>query len=979
MKEIGRRDFLNATFDPRTLQTILGHWRAFVRFNKTLIQRRANKKHLYDVYNQKPSQLDNQTFAMRIALFLVLFLTCFTTQLWAQPSNDECANPIVITNVVNYCSDPGAFTNVGATPSSYGPANCFAGTQKDVWFSFVAQYTDVTITVRGLTGGGGTLKAPQIALYAGVCGGTVDELECQSAIGSNNIIEAYQGGLFPGTTYLIRIQGRSGTEGTFQLCINNYNPPVEPTSDCPSASILCDKSSFVVQKVTGAGSDIKELNDASCFFNGQGTNYETNSTWFVWTCATAGTLEFALSPLNPTDDLDFVVYRLPNGIGNCTGKQVVRCMASGESQGINSTACLGPTGLRAGDPDISEDAGCSDAGDNAWLAPLDMIQGETYALCVNNFSTTGSGFSTTFGGSGTFLGPTAAFTTVPTAVCLGVPIQMKDASTTPFGVLTNWQWSFGYDAQPQTANTQGPHTVQFNVPGVQQVVLTITAKTAQGRECKITDIQNVTVYPKVAVDTVIAMPECNGGTNGAIRITNIKEGTPDYQFSWNNGPFTTSDSLTGLPVGVYSLIIKDANNCQTDLKIKVEEKSLKVNSEVMKPLCFGDSNGIITLNVTNGTAPFLFNWGSGFAGNNVQNGFKSGIYTILGLDAELCKGTYIVTVTDNPKLALKMDTVDITCFNAADGMLIASPSGGVEGFKYTWSDGQNKATADMLVKGQYTVTVADGNACTIVGEGYITEPEDVAVDLLDVKDLRCNGVPEGQIRVKGLGGVQPYQFSANGKQYVASDTLRELGAGNYWVKIKDANGCRDSVYATIMQPVPLLVFADPADTTLDLGYTIDVNTVTAPSGRPVTYAWTPPLGLSCTTCPEPTITAIQNQWYIIKITDESGCVAYDTVKIEVNRKRPVYFPNVFSPDKPENDHFTGFANPAAKLITLLRIYDRWGSLVFETKDIPLNDPYLGWDGNYKGKPMNGVFAFYALVEFVDEEVLQYEGSVTVYR
>jgi gliding motility-associated-like protein len=103
------------------------------------------------------------------------------------------------------------------------------------------------------------------------------------------------------------------------------------------------------------------------------------------------------------------------------------------------------------------------------------------------------------------------------------------------------------------------------------------------------------------------------------------------------------------------------------------------------------------------------------------------------------------------------------------------------------------------------------------------------------------------------------------------------------------------------------------------------------------------------------------------------------VKIEVNRKRPVYFPNVFSPDKSENDHFTGFANPAAKLITLLRIYDRWGSLVFETKDIPLNDPYLGWDGNYKGKPMNGVFAFYALVEFVDEEVLQYEGSVTVYR
>ncbi|MBU6342056.1 MAG: gliding motility-associated C-terminal domain-containing protein [Bacteroidetes bacterium] len=917
---------------------------------------------------------------MQKTAFLLFAFLVFGPAIWAQPSNDECTNPIVLPEVENYCSNPGEFTNVGASASAYGIPPCFINSQKDVWFAFTAKYTDITITVRGQTGGGGTLKNPQVALYAGLCGGTIEELECQSALGANNIVEAYQGGLFPGTTYLIRIQGRSGATGTFQICLNNYNPPEEPTSDCPSASVLCDKSAFVVQKVTGAGADIKELNDASCFFNGQGTNYETNSTWFVWTCAQSGSLEFALTPLNPTDDLDFVMYRLPNGIGNCNGKEVVRCMASGESPLINSSACLGPTGLRPGENDTSEDAGCSDSGDNAWLAPFNMVAGETYALCVNNFSTTGNGFSVKFGGSGTFLGPEAAFTTIPSAVCIGTPVQIKDASTSPFGNITNWAWSFGYLAQPQTANSQGPHTVQFNSPGQQQVVLSITAVTPQGRTCKITDIQQVTVYPDVKLDTLIAMPECNGGTNGAIRVKNIKDGTPPYLFSWNGGPFTSSDSLTGIPVGNYSLVVKDANNCETDVNVRVDEKALKVNADIQKPLCFGDANGIITLQVTNGTAPFLFNWGSGFIPNNSNGGYKSGIYTIQGLDAELCKGTYVVTVTDNPPLTLKIDTIDVSCYGANNGMAIANAEGGVEGFKYIWSDGQTDRKANNFPPGQYGVTVQDANNCIISGSVFIEEPEDLNIMLLNVVDLICFGEPIGQIRVQGSGGVPPYRFSPDGRTYTTSDTLKELGAGNYWVKIKDLNGCTDSVFAKIVQPPQLLVIAQPQDTTLNLGYSFDITTNTFPNGRPVDYSWTPSLGLDCTNCPNPYATAIQDIAYIIKVTDETNCMAFDTVLVHVNKKRPVYFPNILDPDKNyPNATFTGFANPAAQQIDLLRIYDRWGELIFETKNIPLNDPNLGWDGYYKGKPMNGVFAYYALVRFVDEEVLQYEGNVTVFR
>ena len=912
----------------------------------------------------------------RTILFLALALSSITT--FAQPTNDECSSPIALPASLTYCSPVNAFTNVGATPSAYGAPGCFGTVQGDVWFTYTPQATDMTITVRGATAQapGGTLQDPQVSLYFGTCGGVINELICDASGGNNNVAEAYKGGLFVGSTYLIRVQGAGGQTGTFQICINNYNPPVEPTSDCPTSSILCDKSPFVVQYVTGAGSNNSELQDAACFFNGVPGLFESNSTWFVWTCAQAGTLTMTLTPLNGPDDLDFVIYRLPNGIGNCNGKIVERCMASGESQGINSAACLGPTGMRVGDPDISEDAGCSEPGDDAWLRPLDMVQGVTYALVVNNFSATGNGFSVEFGGTGEFLGPEAKFETVPEAVCLGTPVQVVDASNFALGAITAWNWSFGADVVPQTATGPGPHTVAFNTPGVHPVVLTL--ETDLG--CKVTDIQSVLIYPDVTVDTLIAAPDCNGTTNGQITINNITSGTPPYLFSWNNGPFGSDNTLSNLGVGFYTLVIVDANNCQTDLGIQVNERILTAEAVFEPPSCFGDSDGIITLNVTNGIPLIQFDWGNGYIPSNSQGGFSAGIYTVQAIDEVLCRGTFTVEVTDNPVLELMMDTIDISCFGANDGMAEAIPSGGVGQYQYQWSNGTMTQTLDNLAPGQYDVTVSDRNECVIIGGVFIVEPPDVAVNLLDVLDLICNGTPEGEIRVEGIGGRGPYTYSADGITFFPSDTLQNLLAGDYWVIVRDAFGCQDSVFASISQPPALIVAAVPVDTTLELGFTVDISTVTAPFGRPVSFEWSPPTGLSETDVDNPIATAINDIRYVVKITDEDGCMAFDTVTIRVTKDRPVYFPNIFAPDKPyPNDHFTGFGGPGAEQISLLRIYDRWGSLIFEKNDFGLNEPNFGWNGTVNGQRVDGVFTWYAMVRFIDGEVLQYEGDVTVIR
>ena len=81
-----------------------------------------------------------------------------------------------------------------------------------------------------------------------------------------------------------------------------------------------------------------------------------------------------------------------------------------------------------------------------------------------------------------------------------------------------------------------------------------------------------------------------------------------------------------------------------------------------------------------------------------------------------------------------------------------------------------------------------------------------------------------------------------------------------------------------------------------------------------------------------------------------------------------------------NDNFTLFGNDNVLIIREFRIYDRWGELVFFTKDIPHSQIELGWDGTFKGKEVElGVYVYYFEIETVNGEIMNYAGDLTVIR
>ena len=173
-------------------------------------------------------------------------------------------------------------------------------------------------------------------------------------------------------------------------------------ADCDSAYWVGTTYAIRFSGSDGIGANTTEAEDTPCFRNG--TNYgqaEENCTWLRFDIDRPGTLQYIITPDNMTDDYDFVLYQLPAD-GNCKKKKIVRCMAAGTTAQDPQSPCLGVTGLRKKSRDERADAGCSDAGDDAWLAPAKVASGERYVLLVSNTTAAYQGFSILFKGDFTF-------------------------------------------------------------------------------------------------------------------------------------------------------------------------------------------------------------------------------------------------------------------------------------------------------------------------------------------------------------------------------------------------------------------------------------------------------------------------------------------------------------------------------------------------------------------------------------------------
>jgi gliding motility-associated-like protein len=301
-----------------------------------------------------------------------------------------------------------------------------------------------------------------------------------------------------------------------------------------------------------------------------------------------------------------------------------------------------------------------------------------------------------------------------------------------------------------------------------------------------------------------------------------------------------------------------------------------------------------------------------------------------------------------------------------------------------FSSGTSTLSPAIVSGGTYTLEVTNlDNSCSASDSVLVTE--DVPHDLQAiVQSPPCFGDP-GSIQITDIeGGTPPYLFTINGGESFGTESqFSELPPGEYTILGQDANGCEtEPIEIVIQQPEEILLVVK-SQVELLLGDTYQVKAQTnIPEVEIAFIAWSNSETLSCDDCLDPLASPLETTEYQLTIEDSSGCPATARIKIYVDERPVVFIPNAFSPNGDgANDKFMIFAREeAVRKVNRFLVFDRWGEKVFEYDNFQPNDPASGWDGWYRGQVMNPqVFAWFAEIEFINGEVILFEGDVTLTR
>lgn len=375
---------------------------------------------------------------------------------------------------------------------------------------------------------------------------------------------------------------------------------------------------------------------------------------------------------------------------------------------------------------------------------------------------------------------------------------------------------------------------------------------------------------------------CNALHDAKIEVS-VTGGTSPYIYSWakEGQVFATNPNVSNLGVGVYALVVKDANGCSSNTSYTITEPTpLKVTLlNKTDLLCFGSSTGALEIEVQGGTSVGISDYLYAWVG---PNGFKSslknlsqlsaGDYTLTVTDKNECSQTLSVSITTPEELKLSIATTPITCVGASNASATLIIKGGKAPYQIGWSNLGSGLVQSNLAPGDYSVMVTDGNACqksisiNIPEANFILSPK--------VKDISCNGAHDGSIRLNASGGVAPVTVSWS-DDATAGGVRNNLSVGTYTVVVSDASPCQITKSFTVVEPQVLSLSAvvanavDCADKNSG-----SINLSVTGGTTPYTYAWSN--GSSTEDIPN-----LAPGNYSVIVTDKNGC--QKTAQYEVIR------------------------------------------------------------------------------------------------
>lgn len=192
----------------------------------------------------------------------------------------------------------------------------------------------------------------------------------------------------------------------------------------------------------------------------------------------------------------------------------------------------------------------------------------------------------------------------------------------------------------------------------------------------------------------------------------------------------------------------------------------------------------------------------------------------------------------------------------------------------------------------------------------------------------------------------------------------------------NSSGCADTVVKNLLvHPLPTITL--PASLSKVVG--VPLLLPATYSTNNLIYNWSPSTNLDCTNCPQPTTDTKFNRQYFVTVTDSNGCKNRADVQVIVTCKgATIFLPNTFSPNGDGSNDVFYARGTGLDRVKSLRIFNRWGEVVFEQTNFPINNSMYGWDGKYKGlKALPDVYVYQVEIFCENSEIIRFNGNIAL--
>jgi hypothetical protein len=381
---------------------------------------------------------------------------------------------------------------------------------------------------------------------------------------------------------------------------------------------------------------------------------------------------------------------------------------------------------------------------------------------------------------------------------------------------------------------------------------TYKVRVRDAKGCTTTDANNVTITtPATPLAISYQLTDyngynvpCHGSTNGLVTLSasgGNGNNYAGYTFAIDNGAFSAATSIT-TRAGNHKFSVKDARGCIVNTAANLTEPAAQIQATISNKHdndCAGGKAGEVTVSASGGTPKYTFSIdGTNYQPSPLFSGLVSGSYQISARDMNGCANTVNVSVVDlNRPITNAVTIKNISCYNGNNGTITLAPHGGVPLYNYTW---RNSATTSNVLNGlqagNYYVTISDAKGCAVSDSFTIQQPLRALSATTYTRPV-CSNNPYGNILFDAQGGTPPYAYSVDeGARFSSDVKFSNVLAGNYRVKVMDANGCEwagTSTVATNNINPTLKFLVSTRQNALD---TLQVNEVCIP--KPDSIQWT---------------------------------------------------------------------------------------------------------------------------------------------